>query len=70
MTARNVPTVATLFHGGVIWTGTETTDALLIADGVVLAVGEQARAQPCVDLSFQMVLELFVEFVLDTLRPQ
>jgi predicted amidohydrolase YtcJ len=62
VTARNVPTVATLFHGGVIWTGTETTDALLIADGVVLAVGEQARAQPCdaqVDLAGGFLMPSF-----------
>ncbi|MFN3008496.1 amidohydrolase [Mycolicibacterium wolinskyi] len=50
MNARNVPTVldtaATLFHGGTIWTPMTTpTDALLIADGVVRAVGEQAKAQ-------------------------
>jgi predicted amidohydrolase YtcJ len=35
---------ATIFHGGVIWTGSTDTDALLIADGVVQALGEQARA--------------------------
>ncbi len=35
---------AKLFVGGDIWTGTgDTTDALLIGDGVVQAVGEQAR---------------------------
>jgi predicted amidohydrolase YtcJ len=35
---------ATLFTGGVIWTGPAgNTDALLIADGVVQAVGDQAR---------------------------
>ncbi|MGY4708363.1 amidohydrolase [Mycolicibacterium sp. CBM1] len=35
---------ATLFTGGVIWTGTGTeSDALLIVDGVVRALGEQAR---------------------------
>lgn len=50
MNARNVPTVldtaATLFHGGTIWTPMTTpTDALLIADGVVRAIGEQAKAQ-------------------------
>ncbi|CAN5125531.1 amidohydrolase [soil metagenome] len=38
-------TAATLFTGGVIWTGPAgDTDAVLIADGVVQAVGEQARA--------------------------
>lgn len=37
---------ATLFTNGVIWTGPAgDTDALLIADGVVAAVGEQARAR-------------------------
>ncbi|CAN5501793.1 amidohydrolase [soil metagenome] len=37
---------ATLFTGGVIWTGQAgDTDAVLIADGVVQAVGEQARAR-------------------------
>ena len=36
---------ATLFTGGVIWTGSAgDTDALLVVDGVVRAVGEQARA--------------------------
>jgi predicted amidohydrolase YtcJ len=35
---------ATLFRGGTIWTGTADTDALLIADGVVQALGEQAQA--------------------------
>src|ERR1041384_5653077 len=35
---------ARLFVGGDIWTGTgDTTGALLIGDGVVQAVGEQAR---------------------------
>jgi len=36
--------VSTLFSGGTIWTDTGTTDALLVADGVVAAVGAQARA--------------------------
>ncbi|MFV1361527.1 amidohydrolase [Mycolicibacterium fortuitum] len=48
MTARNMPpalvTTATLFHGGVIWTPGHTTDALLVADGVVRAVGADALA--------------------------
>lgn len=48
MTARNMPpalvTTATLFHGGVIWTPGHTTDALLVADGVVRAVGAEALA--------------------------
>lgn len=34
---------AALFSGGVIWTGSADTDALLIVDGVVRAVGDQAR---------------------------
>jgi len=34
----------TLFHGGTIWTPSGTTDALLVADGVIRATGEQARA--------------------------
>jgi predicted amidohydrolase YtcJ len=34
---------ATLFSGGAIWTGSADTDALLVADGVVRAVGAQAR---------------------------
>ena len=33
---------ATLFTGGLIWTGTGETDALLVADGVVRALGAQA----------------------------
>ncbi|MDV3126069.1 amidohydrolase [Mycobacterium sp. 21AC1] len=45
MPARNVPTVSTLFHGGVIWTGMQTTDALLVADGVVQAIGDDARTR-------------------------
>jgi predicted amidohydrolase YtcJ len=35
---------ATLFTGGTIWTGSHDVDALLVSDGVVQAVGEQARA--------------------------
>jgi predicted amidohydrolase YtcJ len=34
---------ATLFTGGMIWTGTEETDALLVVDGVVVAIGDDAR---------------------------
>lgn len=36
---------STFFHGGLIWTGVDgqTTDALLVVDGVVLAVGSGAR---------------------------
>ncbi len=33
----------TLFTGGVIWTGTQDSDALLVDDGVVSALGERAR---------------------------
>ncbi|KHO28156.1 amidohydrolase [Mycolicibacterium setense] len=45
MTSFSVPgKTATLFHGGVIWTPTATTDALLVADGVVRAVGDDALA--------------------------
>ncbi|KHO24661.1 amidohydrolase [Mycolicibacterium setense] len=45
MTSFSVPgKTATLFHGGVIWTPTTTTDALLVADGVVRAVGDDALA--------------------------
>lgn len=36
--------MSTLFSGGTIWTGTRTTDALLVRDGVVVAFGAQARA--------------------------
>ena len=34
---------ATMFVGGSIWTGRGETDALLIDDGVVVAVGDEAR---------------------------
>jgi predicted amidohydrolase YtcJ len=36
---------ATIFRGGTIWTGhhDQTTDALLVVDGVIRAVGESAR---------------------------
>lgn len=36
-------TVPTLFTGGVVWTGQNDSDAVLVADGVVQAVGERAR---------------------------
>ena len=38
---------STLFRGGTIWTGVngQTTDALLVVDGVVQALGKAARAQ-------------------------
>jgi predicted amidohydrolase YtcJ len=45
---RYVPPVSsTFFRGGTIWTGVngETTDALLVVDGAVQAVGEAAHAQ-------------------------
>jgi len=35
---------ATLFTGGVIWTGSADTDAVLVVDGTVRAVGDQAHA--------------------------
>jgi predicted amidohydrolase YtcJ len=53
---------ATLFHGGVIWTPTATTDALLIADGVVQAVGDAALASTAdqkVDLDGGFVMPSF-----------
>ncbi|MFB1295651.1 amidohydrolase [Mycobacterium sp. pW049] len=34
---------ATLFTGGMIWTGREETGALLVVDGVVAAIGDDAR---------------------------
>ena len=37
-------TAATIFTGGVIWTGTEDAEALLVIDGTVHAVGDQAHA--------------------------
>ena len=45
---RYVPRVpSTFFRGGTIWTGVngQTTDALLVADGAVRAVGEAAQSQ-------------------------
>ncbi len=36
---------ATLFTNGVIWTGTEDADALLVVDGVIAALGDEARAR-------------------------
>src|SRR3954452_4693919 len=42
---RRVPLVtATIFTGGVIWTGSGQTDALLVTDGVVQALGDEATA--------------------------
>jgi predicted amidohydrolase YtcJ len=45
---RYVPVVpSTFFRGGTIWTGVsgETTDALLVTDGVVRAIGDAAHPQ-------------------------
>ncbi|BBX72030.1 amidohydrolase [Mycolicibacterium psychrotolerans] len=36
---------ATLFTGGVVWTGGADTDAVLVVDGVVTALGDDARRQ-------------------------
>ena len=36
---------ATLFTGGLVWTGAADTDAVLVVDGVVTAVGDDARSQ-------------------------
>lgn len=41
--AANDGMAAILFTGGVIWTGSYDTDALLVVDGAVRAVGQQAR---------------------------
>lgn len=38
-----VTKVARLFAGGVVWTGSEDTDAVLVVDGRVEAIGRQAR---------------------------
>lgn len=38
------PGTATLFSGGVIWTGSADSDALLVVDGIVRALGDRARA--------------------------
>lgn len=35
---------ATLFAGGTVWTGAADTDAVLVVDGMVAALGDQARA--------------------------
>ncbi|MHA3024359.1 amidohydrolase [Mycobacterium sp. BMJ-28] len=42
--------MATLFDNGTIWTGTGITDALLVADGVVVALGSQARAAQAAEI--------------------
>lgn len=45
MTSHSAPANGSiLFHGGVIWTPDTNTDALLVADGVVRAVGADALA--------------------------
>lgn len=62
MSRRIVPSVPTLFDNGTIWTGTETTDALLITDGVVVALGQQAReagADEIVDLEGGFLMPSF-----------
>ncbi|WNG82383.1 amidohydrolase [Mycobacterium sp. ITM-2016-00316] len=54
--------MSTLFTGGTIWTGTDTTDALLVSDGIVVAVGAQARASNAderVDLSGGFLMPSF-----------
>ena len=43
-TAGDNSPVSILFSGGTIWTGRGDADALLVAGGVVRAVGEQARS--------------------------
>ena len=52
---------ATLFTGGVIWTGREETDALLVVDGVVTAIGDDARDHPAttVDLAGGFLMPSF-----------
>ena len=35
---------ATIFTGGVMWTGSGETDAVLVVDGVVRALGDEAKA--------------------------
>lgn len=62
MSGRTVPRVATLFENGTIWTGAETTDALLVADGVVVALGQPARdadADEIVDLQGGFLMPSF-----------
>ncbi|OBB59887.1 amidohydrolase [Mycobacterium sp. 852013-51886_SCH5428379] len=53
---------ATLFTGGVIWTGRQETDALLVVDGVVASIGEAARgatAATTVDLQGGFLMPSF-----------
>ncbi|MGH3581633.1 MAG: amidohydrolase, partial [Mycobacterium sp.] len=62
MSGRRVPNVATLFDNGTIWTGAQTSDALLVADGVVVALGQQARdahADEIVDLQGGFLMPSF-----------
>jgi predicted amidohydrolase YtcJ len=62
MSRRIVPSVPTLFDNGTIWTGSETTDALLIADGAVVALGQQARdaaADEIIDLEGGFLMPSF-----------
>ncbi len=33
----------TLFTGGIVWTGSDDTDAVLVVDGTVVAIGDDAR---------------------------
>lgn len=54
---------ATFFTGGVIWTGSDDSDALLVADGAVSALGDEARASAgdaqVVDLAGGFVMPSF-----------
>jgi predicted amidohydrolase YtcJ len=54
---------ATLFTGGVIWTGREETDTLLVVDGVVVAIGADARGQAAtvVDLDGGFLMPSFAD---------
>ncbi|NIH93686.1 hypothetical protein FHU31_000642 [Mycolicibacterium fluoranthenivorans] len=54
--------MATLFDNGTIWTGAQTSDALLVADGVIVALGQQARegqADETVDLEGGFLMPSF-----------
>lgn len=42
-----------MFTGGVIWTGREETDALLVVDGVVVAIGDDARGHDADSVDLQ-----------------
>lgn len=54
---------ATIFTGGVIWTGSAETDALLVVDGVVRALGDDAKASAdgadAVDLNGEFLMPSF-----------